>query len=139
LVKQRAAEGYTAEWRLEGAGFVLLENHCPICAAASACSGFCRSELQLFHELLGPDATVERTDDLLTGARRCAYRITSQPQYFSFLPKGSSEWTAHRLKRKYFDDFPQLLPAFPTLSAESLGSQGSGPKAFHLGNRIRPN
>ena len=78
LAKQRAGEGYMAEWRPEGAAFVLLENHCPICAAAVACSGFCRSELQLFRELLGPEATVERTDHLLDGARRCAYRITPQ-------------------------------------------------------------
>lgn len=78
LAKQRAAEGYMAEWRREGNGFVLVENHCPICAAAAACSGFCRSELQLFRDLLGPEATVERTDYLLAGARRCAYQITPQ-------------------------------------------------------------
>jgi predicted ArsR family transcriptional regulator len=78
LAKQRASEGYMAEWRREGNGFVLAENHCPICAAAAACSGFCRSELQLFCELLGPEVTVERIDYLLAGARRCAYRITPQ-------------------------------------------------------------
>ena len=79
LATQRAHEGYMAEWHPENNGFVLAENHCPICAAAAACSGFCRSELQLFRELLGPEATVERTDHLLAGARRCAYRITPQP------------------------------------------------------------
>ena len=76
LARQRATEGYMAEWRREGNGFVLVENHCPICAAAAACSGFCRSELQLFRGLLGPEVTVERTEYLLAGARRCAYRIT---------------------------------------------------------------
>jgi len=79
LARQRASEGYMAEWRREGNEFVLVENHCPICAAAAACSGFCRSELQLFRELLGPKATVERTEYLLAGARRCAYRITPLP------------------------------------------------------------
>jgi predicted ArsR family transcriptional regulator len=78
LAKQRTSEGYMAEWHREGGEFVLVENHCPICAAATACSGFCRSELQLFHELLDPEATVERTDHVVTGARRCAYRITPQ-------------------------------------------------------------
>ena len=86
LVKRRAREGYMAEWHREGDQFVLVENHCPICAAAAACSGFCRSELQLFRELLGPDATVERTDHLLAGARRCAYRITPQPLRFVLPP-----------------------------------------------------
>lgn len=78
LARQRASEGYMAEWRREGDKFVLVENHCPICAAAAACSGFCCSELQLFRELLGPEVRVERTDHLLAGARRCAYRITPQ-------------------------------------------------------------
>jgi predicted ArsR family transcriptional regulator len=27
---------------------LLIENHCPICAAAEACQGFCRSELEVF-------------------------------------------------------------------------------------------
>lgn len=76
LARQRTSEGYMAEWRREGDGFILTENHCPICAAAAACSGFCRSELQLFRGLLGPEVTVERTDYLLAGGRRCAYRIT---------------------------------------------------------------
>ena len=75
LAAQRSAEGYMADWRSEGDGFVLVENHCPICAAAAACNGFCRSELALFRELLGPGTEVERTDHILAGARRCAYRI----------------------------------------------------------------
>jgi predicted ArsR family transcriptional regulator len=52
-----------------------VENHCPICAAARACQGFCRSELALFEMLLAP-ARVVRVEHLLEGARRCAYRIT---------------------------------------------------------------
>lgn len=80
LAELRTAEGYMADWSPEpGGGFRLVENHCPICAAAAACQGFCRAELQLFRDALGPDVTVERTDHILAGARRCAYRITTSP------------------------------------------------------------
>lgn len=75
LVALRTAEGYMAEWRAEDGGWLLVENHCPICAAAAACQGFCRSELELFRMMLAP-ARVERTDHILAGARRCAYRVT---------------------------------------------------------------
>ena len=75
LTRLRAAEGYMAEWSSAGDGtYVLVENHCPICAAA-ACQGFCRSELTLFREALAP-ATVDRIDHILQGARRCAYLVT---------------------------------------------------------------
>lgn len=75
LAAARTAEGYMAEWTPTGdGGFLLIENHCPICAAASLCQGFCRSELELFRQALAP-ASVERTDHILAGARRCAYRI----------------------------------------------------------------
>lgn len=76
LAEIRAREGYMAEWRKDGDGFLLVENHCPICTAAAACQGFCRSELDVFRDALGRDAVVERVEHLLAGARRCAYRIT---------------------------------------------------------------
>ena len=77
LAEQRAEEGYMAEVkRLPDGALMLVENHCPICVAAKACQGFCRSELKLFREMLGPDAAVEREEHILSGARRCAYRIT---------------------------------------------------------------
>ena len=60
--------------RRRDGSFVLVENHCPICAAARACQGFCRDELGLFRRIL-VGAKVERTEHLLAGARRCAYRI----------------------------------------------------------------
>ena len=56
-------------------GVLLVENHCPICAAAKACQQFCRSELRVFQEALGDDVTVERVDHILAGARRCAYLV----------------------------------------------------------------
>lgn len=76
LAARRTAEGYMAEVeRLADGSFRLTENHCPICAAARACQGFCRSELALFRTLLGPMVSVEREEHIIAGARRCAYRI----------------------------------------------------------------
>lgn len=78
LAEQRAEEGYMAEVKRQPDGSLLLiENHCPICVAAKACQGFCRSELALFRDVLGADAKVEREEHILAGARRCAYRVTS--------------------------------------------------------------
>lgn len=80
LAELRTAEGYMADWSPDpGGGFLLVENHCPICAAAAACQGFCRAELEVFQQALGPNIHVERTDHILAGARRCAYRITGAP------------------------------------------------------------
>ncbi|ANL71214.1 transcriptional regulator protein [Rhizobium phaseoli] len=77
LAAIRTREGYMADsWRETDGSFMLVENHCPICAAASACAGFCRSELETFRAVLG--AEVERSEHILAGARRCAYRITSR-------------------------------------------------------------
>ncbi len=76
LAKARSEEGYMAECIDDNGGFLLIENHCPICAAATECQNFCRSELEIFQQVLGPDATVERSEHLLAGARRCVYRIT---------------------------------------------------------------
>lgn len=76
LADIRSREGYMAEFRPEGDGFLFIENHCPICTAARACTGFCRSELQLFEEVLGPDASVSRVEHVLAGARRCAYQVS---------------------------------------------------------------
>jgi predicted ArsR family transcriptional regulator len=64
-----------AEASEEDGVFTLVENHCPICAAASACKGLCDRELSVFERVLGPDCTVERVEHLLSGARRCAYQI----------------------------------------------------------------
>ncbi len=79
LTAQRTREGYMADFRQEEDGsWLLWESHCPICAAASACRGFCRSELALFRRLLAP-AEVEREQYLLEGDHRCLYRIKPQP------------------------------------------------------------
>jgi predicted ArsR family transcriptional regulator len=76
LAEIRREQGYMAECtRLPDGSFLLAENHCPICAAAATCQGLCREELALFRAALGEKARVERTDHILAGARRCAYRI----------------------------------------------------------------
>jgi predicted ArsR family transcriptional regulator len=76
LAAIRSREGYMADcWQEEDGSLMLVENHCPICAAASTCAGFCRSELETFRSVLS--ANVERSEHILLGARRCAYRITA--------------------------------------------------------------
>ncbi|HVJ33877.1 MAG TPA: metalloregulator ArsR/SmtB family transcription factor [Terriglobia bacterium] len=76
LAAQRSAEGYMAQLQdLPDGGILLLERHCPICAAAATCQGFCRSELALFAHALGPDVSVTRTDHIVSGGERCAYIV----------------------------------------------------------------
>ena len=76
LAAARDAEGYMATTLYEEDGTLLLvENHCPICSAASACRSLCAKELDVFQSVLGNNVIVERTDHILAGARRCAYRI----------------------------------------------------------------
>jgi predicted ArsR family transcriptional regulator len=78
LAKIRSAEGYMAEVRRDGesGGWLFVENHCPVCAAARLCTGLCREELALFHRVLGKDVKLERLSHILAGAGRCAYRVT---------------------------------------------------------------
>ena len=76
LAKVRAEEGYLAvSTKDEDGTLLLVENHCPICAAAKACTGLCSAEQTLFERVLGPGVRVERIEHLLSGGRRCAYRI----------------------------------------------------------------
>jgi predicted ArsR family transcriptional regulator len=79
LAKVRTEEGYMAEIKKEDDGsFLLVENHCPICAAANACQGFCSTELDLFRSVLGQGVTVERAEHIIKGDQRCVYRIKPQ-------------------------------------------------------------
>jgi predicted ArsR family transcriptional regulator len=78
LADLRTAEGYLAEAVPDGDTMVLVEHHCPICEAAGACPGLCKSELKLFQAALGDDVTVQRSQHLLAGDARCAYRITKR-------------------------------------------------------------
>ena len=77
LARIRSEEGYMAEVKKDKNGsYLLLENHCPICAAANACQGFCSTELDLFRSILGQGVSVEREEHIVSGDRRCAYRVT---------------------------------------------------------------
>ena len=79
LAKLRTEEGYMAEIRNEGDGsYLLVENHCPICAAANACQGFCSTELDLFRAVLGPTVSVERAEHIVKGDQRCVYKIREE-------------------------------------------------------------
>jgi predicted ArsR family transcriptional regulator len=76
LANIRTNEGYMAVLKPEASGnFLLIENHCPICTAATMCKGFCTTEMDLFRKVLGPVVTVERVEHIISGNRRCAYRI----------------------------------------------------------------
>jgi len=83
LAQLRTVEGYMAEAvPLPGGAddgedaYLLVEHHCPICAAAETCQNLCRGELELFQAALGVDVHVERSQHLMAGDQRCAYRVT---------------------------------------------------------------
>lgn len=78
LARVRTEEGYMAEVKREADGsFLLVENHCPICAAANSCQGFCATELDLFRSVLGPGVNIERAEHIIGGDQRCVYRVKS--------------------------------------------------------------
>ena len=75
LVRLRQHDGYMAELVEHPLGMLLVENHCPIGVAATACSSLCNSELQLFNRLFGHGYHIERTAHAISGSRHCAYLI----------------------------------------------------------------
>lgn len=95
LAEMRSSEGYMASWQKNADGsFTLIENHCPICAAATACQGFCRAELQVFRTVLGPSAFVERREHIVGGGRRCSYVVRDASRHARGSRKSSSEPTS---------------------------------------------
>ncbi|HEX5886701.1 MAG TPA: metalloregulator ArsR/SmtB family transcription factor [Pyrinomonadaceae bacterium] len=89
LAKVRTEEGYMAEIRRDDdGGYLLVENHCPICAAANACQGFCSTELELFRSVLGPGVDIERAEHIIRGDQRCVYRVK---EVFPQRRKGAKE------------------------------------------------
>ena len=78
LAELRTNEGYMATTAQDGKDWLLIEHHCPICAAATSCQGFCRSELALFQQLFAGSADVNREQWLMDGGQRCVYRLTRQ-------------------------------------------------------------
>jgi predicted ArsR family transcriptional regulator len=78
LADRRTKQGYMAEVVADGDDLLLVENHCPVCAAATTCQGLCANELELFRAAIGAEADVERTHHLLSGEQRCIYRIRTR-------------------------------------------------------------
>jgi len=78
LARARNDEGYMAEARRDGRDWLLIENHCPICSAARACTGLCKNELTVFSDVLGKDVHIAREEHILSGARRCVYRVKAR-------------------------------------------------------------
>ncbi|MEO1134997.1 MAG: metalloregulator ArsR/SmtB family transcription factor [Pseudomonadota bacterium] len=78
LAAARSAEGYMAEAVRDGRDWLLIENHCPICSAAKACSGLCAGEMKVFADVLGPEVSIAREEHILAGARRCTYRVKTR-------------------------------------------------------------
>lgn len=75
LAEIRTQEGYMAAVKSQSDGsFLLVENHCPICAAATACTGLCDRELETFQAVLG-NVEIQRVEHIIAGARRCTYEI----------------------------------------------------------------
>ena len=53
LARVRAEEGYMAAVERDKNGsYLLIENHCPICAAANSCQGFCQRSSICFAQFL---------------------------------------------------------------------------------------
>ena len=77
LARIRSDEGYMAQVEKTEQGWLLIENHCPICEAAKSCQNFCRTELASFQQLFKGMAEVTRQEHLLDGSRRCVYLIKS--------------------------------------------------------------
>lgn len=76
LVDLRKLQGYMAECRpLADGGIELIENHCPVGAAACDCDAICESEADVFRMILGDHVSVERCDHILSGDRRCTYKL----------------------------------------------------------------
>lgn len=71
----RSGEGYLAEWKKEGNTYYFIENHCPICCAATECDNICTSEMRTFVSILGEATNVSRAEHIINGARRCVYKI----------------------------------------------------------------
>lgn len=77
LVELREQEGYMAELEQTEHGYLLIENHCPICKAAKRCPNLCQSELNIFQRLLGEEYRIERSEHIIEGQRRCTYLIAA--------------------------------------------------------------
>ena len=75
IASLRNSKGYISEARLLPNGWLLIENHNPIFAAEKYLQAYIDSDLILLGFLLSGLATVTRTESLLDGERRSAFKI----------------------------------------------------------------
>ncbi|MBY6091838.1 helix-turn-helix transcriptional regulator [Maritimibacter alkaliphilus] len=81
LAELRSAEGYMASVEEgEDGSLRLIESHCPICAAATFCQGFCRAEKAVFQSALGTGTRIERDEHIVNGGRRCTYVVREKSE-----------------------------------------------------------
>ena len=76
FVAIRSGEGYMAQLIKDEEGFIFVENHCPIGAAAHANPGICIAEFKTLQTVLGENVPMRRIEYMVDGGRRCAYRIS---------------------------------------------------------------
>jgi len=76
FVAIRSGEGYMAQLIKDEEGFIFVENHCPIGAAAHANPGICIAEFKTLQTVLGENVPMRRIEYIVDGGRRCAYRIS---------------------------------------------------------------
>jgi predicted ArsR family transcriptional regulator len=76
LTELRDEEGYMAEYAAAGPGcWRLIENHCPIRAAAEQCGALCTLEPRLFECVLGEGVTVRHTEQVRAAGQHCSFEI----------------------------------------------------------------
>ncbi|HEY0177518.1 MAG TPA: MarR family transcriptional regulator [Pedobacter sp.] len=77
FVSIRTREGYMAQFIKDEEGFIFIENHCPIGAAAHANPAICAAEFRTLQSVIGETVAIKRIEYIVEGGRRCAYRIFS--------------------------------------------------------------
>jgi len=80
FVAIRTGEGYMAQFIKDEEGFIFIENHCPIGAAAHANPAICSAEFKTLQTVIGLSVPIKRIEYIVEGGRRCAYRIFSPNQ-----------------------------------------------------------
>jgi predicted ArsR family transcriptional regulator len=72
-------DGYLATFEKTTPGvYTVVEHNCAIWAVAQRYGQACTSEIDFIRAVL-PDASVERVQHMVSGAKRCAYQIRAEP------------------------------------------------------------
>jgi DeoR family transcriptional regulator, suf operon transcriptional repressor len=71
-------DGYIATWEeIEPGTYRIIEHNCAIWVVAQRYGQACTSELDFIRRVL-PEATVERVEHMVAGARHCAYEVRAR-------------------------------------------------------------